>query len=77
MRYTNQIKHRCYQPEELQKNDQMWELMARAMVLHRSGKFKHSLRVVVLAEELRDGAKVLVEVLLLHVNPKDVAVPNM
>ena len=38
--------------------------MAGAMVVRRSGKYKHSMRVVVLSEEVKDGQKKLVEVKL-------------
>ncbi len=41
---------------------EQWERMCGAMVVKNSGKYKHSLRVVVLSEVEENGAKKLVEV---------------
>lgn len=45
-----------------QASGDQWAKMAGAMQIRRAGKYKHSLRVVVLAEEQREGGKEMVEV---------------
>ena len=50
--------------ENAHEPDEQWAKMAGAMNIRRARKYKHSLRVMVLAEQETEGIKKMVEVAL-------------